>query len=958
MNNGPIIGIDLGTTNSCAAIYPEKIIPVQNGDRTIPSVIGFPDPNNENKILVGKDAIKDNNFKKIPLLYDSKRFIGRNFNDPEIKDEQKYLSYLLVEDKSNNKVKLSCKIGNKTKEFYPEEVSAEILKQIKINAEKYLKTKIERAVITVPAYFNNSQRESTKKAGEIAGFTVERIINEPTAAALAYGLNKYRGKKKEDSDDDDDEDETKDSEKKILVFDLGGGTFDVSILNLEKNENEENFVVIGTGGNNHLGGRDFDKIIYDLIIEEISNQINIEKYNNTNSIERIEYLEEKKKEILNNEKKFMELCESYKIQLSDSLGINNVFDLDISIYRSNFEFKIKEKIEECMDIVKKTLKDAKINKEDISHVILIGGSTKIPKIKETLENMFTAKKIYTSINPDEAVAIGASIQAAIIQNVQSENIMKTFLFDSTPLDLGLEVENKKEDSLKMGVIIKKNTEIPYEYKRTIRTTHDNQERATIKIYEGNYKELEKNHFLGKFTLTNLPRRPAGKVEMELTYKIDSDSILTVTAQEISNPENKKFIQIINTNNTLTNEQVDELREKSEKYIHDFTDENENIISKICNLRNKYNNNLKDEKKKEIIQKIFNHLEKLISLIKINENNNQTNYEKYYIYISYLFKEMSIFLSIKAISNEDLEFIKNKIKFYIDSLLNLNDKLELNNLLDLISNFYIVLKNENINNIYIFSLLYIFDIFSKKGQKLFENEKYDESYKILNVIVQQIEIKLIGKNNEITDENILSLYRFAKKYNDYISTIYLRKKKTDEMYEISIKGDYVITDYLDLVYISYIKILIDNKENIIKNINDDCLEKLANVIFIKTGKKMDDNKNEEDVIKSIKDEYINNLSDIFNSNKKNKNPNVLYEEIEKFTKKIMDYNITKTDRTEKNWNLFKNDKNLDNAKRLIRAIQQDFQRDRNINNFQNEMKVVFEKISIIANQFDEKIKKNK
>jgi DNA-binding ferritin-like protein len=328
----------------------------------------------------------------------------------------------------------------------------------------------------------------------------------------------------------------------------------------------------------------------------------------------------------------------------------------------------------------------------------------------------------------------------------------------------------------MGVIIKKNTEIPYEYKRTIRTTHDNQERATIKIYEGNYKELEKNHFLGKFTLTNLPRRPAGKVEMELTYKIDSDSILTVTAQEISNPENKKFIQIINTNNTLTNEQVDELREKSEKYIHDFIDENENIISKICNLRNKFNNKLKDEKKKEIIQKIFRHLENLISLIKINENNNQTNYEKYYIYISYLFKEMSIFLTIKAISNEDLEFIKNKIKFYIDSLLNLNDKLELNNLLDLISNFYIVLKNENINNIYIFSLLYIFDIFSKKGQKLFENEKYDESYKILNVIVQQIEIKLIGKNNEITDENILSLYRFAKKFNDYISTIYLRKKK--------------------------------------------------------------------------------------------------------------------------------------------------------------------------------------
>ena len=196
MISDPIIGIDLGTTNSCAAFYPEKIIPAQNGDRTIPSVVGFPDPKNENKIIVGKDAIKNNNFKKIPLLYDSKRFIGRSFKDPEIKDEAKYLSYKLVEDSTNEKVKLSIKIGENTKEFYPEEISATILKQIKINAEKFLKRKVNRAVITVPAYFNNSQREATKKAGEIAGFIVERIINEPTAAALAYGLKVKEKKKK------------------------------------------------------------------------------------------------------------------------------------------------------------------------------------------------------------------------------------------------------------------------------------------------------------------------------------------------------------------------------------------------------------------------------------------------------------------------------------------------------------------------------------------------------------------------------------------------------------------------------------------------------------------------------------------------------------------------------------------------------------------------------------------
>jgi len=295
MISDPIIGIDLGTTNSCAFIYPEKLIPAQNGERTIPSVIGFPDPNNENKIIVGKDAIKNNDFKKIPLLYDSKRFIGRSFNDPEIKDEAKYLSFDLIEDKINQKVKLKIKIGEKIKEFYPEEVSAIILKQIKINAEKFLKTKVNRVVITVPAYFNNSQREATKKAGEIAGFIVERIINEPTAAALAYGL-KEKKKTKTGDDDDDDEDE-KNSEEKILVFDLGGGTFDVSILSLEKDEDDENFIVKGTGGNNHLGGRDFDKIIFDLVLEEIDNEILNERFNKNDSIERIEYLEEKKKEI-------------------------------------------------------------------------------------------------------------------------------------------------------------------------------------------------------------------------------------------------------------------------------------------------------------------------------------------------------------------------------------------------------------------------------------------------------------------------------------------------------------------------------------------------------------------------------------------------------------------------------------------------------------------------------------
>jgi molecular chaperone DnaK (HSP70) len=954
MENDSIIGIDLGTTNSCACLYPEKIIAAPNGERTIPSVIGFPDPKNENKILVGKDAIKNNNIKKIPLLYDSKRFIGRTIDDPIIKEEQKFLSYKIVKDPNGDKVKLSCNVGgNKKLEFYPEEVSAEILKQIKRNAEKFFNKKINRAVITVPAYFNNSQRESTKKAGEIAGFKVERIINEPTAAALAYGLNEY--KKNEDNEDDDDDDGEK-KEKKILVFDLGGGTFDVSILSIEKEDKDESFIVIGTGGNNHLGGRDFDKIIYELILEEIDYRITDIKLSNSN--ERYDYLIEKKEELLKNEKKFMELCEKYKIQLSEpeTYEINNVLDLDISIFRSNFETKLYPFIKECMDIVQKTLKTAKVKEKQISHIILIGGSTKIPIIKDELGKMFDNSKIYDSINPDEAVAIGASIQAAIIQNIKSDNIMNTFLFDSTPLDLGLEVKEKNNAQKKMGIIIPRNTKIPHEKIRTINTTKDNQQNATIKIFEGNFPEVEKNHFLGKFTLTNLPLKPAGEVKMKLIYKIDNNSILTVTAQDISNPDNVKDIKIININSTLSDEDVKKLKTKSEKYIYD---DNENIIYNICKLRKNYKNDLNDGKKIEILNKIIPLQEKLISLINLNFNdeNNETLIEKYFIYTSYLFKEFSLLLAIKSISHADIDNIQQKIKLYVDTLLNNQNYLTLNDYLELISNFINYnKKNENLNQTYIFILSHIFDNFSQKGIKLFKEDKYDESYKLLNIIIQQIEIKFLGKNQDNIDEKLKKIYEETNKYNNYLSSIYLRKKHADKLYETSIKGDYVNFESIELLIASYIAILLDNKENIIKNINDDCLEKIVKMYYIKTGI---DGMNKDNAIDYIKKNYINNLNEIkYEIKNKNHNQNDLFDSIEKFTKKIMDFNITEGERIKKKLTFFENEKNAKNAKNLLRAIQKDFQSDKNSDNFKKEINDVFQAISSIANEFEDKLKSKK
>ena len=312
MNNDLIIGIDLGTTNSCAAIYPEKIIPAQNGDRTIPSVIGFPDSNDENKILVGKDAIKDNNFKKIPLLYDSKRFIGRNFNDPEVKEEGKYLSYKLVEDESNSKVKLCCQIGNKTKEFYPEEVSAEILKQIKLNAEKFLKIKVNRAVITVPAYFNNSQRESTKKAAEIAGLKVIRIINEPTATAIGYlydiqnDLERSMKKNKEMNEFE--------KERIILVFDLGGGTFDVSIVKVKN----KNFEILASCGDDHLGGQDFTERLTDYVIECFKSDEDID--------ENINFKDKNNRDLFKSYLKLKKKIEDYKTQLSFQNAVDIVYE--------------------------------------------------------------------------------------------------------------------------------------------------------------------------------------------------------------------------------------------------------------------------------------------------------------------------------------------------------------------------------------------------------------------------------------------------------------------------------------------------------------------------------------------------------------------------------------------------------------------------------------------------------